>query len=90
MPADRLFGVSCHDEAELRHAERIGADYAFLGPVQATATHPEAIHLGWEGFAALREQVSLPIYALGGLSAADVEIARRHGAQGVAGIRAFA
>jgi 8-oxo-dGTP diphosphatase len=33
--------------------------------------------------------VSLPIFAIGGLGLADVAIARQHGAQGVAGIRAF-
>ena len=39
--------------------------------------------------AQLREQVAMPIYAIGGLAAADVDDARRHGAQGVAAIRAL-
>jgi len=33
--------------------------------------------------------VSLPVFALGGLSAGDIEQARQGGAQGVAGIRLF-
>ena len=37
----------------------------------------------------MRESVSLPIYAIGGLDASHVEEARSHGAQGVAGIRGF-
>ena len=40
-------------------------------------------------YKAIAEAVSLPIYALGGLRPADVATARRHGGQGVAGIRAF-
>jgi 8-oxo-dGTP diphosphatase len=40
-------------------------------------------------FALLRECVSLPIYALGGLDAADLAAARDHGAQGIAAIRAL-
>ena len=79
--------ASCHDAAELAQAERLGLDFVVLGPVRATASHPGAPVLGWDGFHALREQVSLPIYALGGLKPADVAPARRHGGQGIAAIR---
>lgn len=79
--------ASCHDAEELAQAERLGLDFAVLGPVRATESHPEAAPLGWDRFSALREGVSLPIYALGGMKPADVAVARRHGGQGVAGIR---
>jgi 8-oxo-dGTP diphosphatase len=87
LPPELPVAASCHDEAELAQAERIGADFVVLGPVRATASHPDAAPLGWDRFAQMREQVSLPIYALGGMKAADIAVARRHGAQGVAGIR---
>jgi 8-oxo-dGTP diphosphatase len=67
----------------------LGCDFAVLGPVQATDSHPGATPLGWEAFEALREQVSLPLYALGGMAPADIEQARRHGAQGIAAIRSL-
>jgi 8-oxo-dGTP diphosphatase len=86
LPADQTVAASCHDAAELAQAERLGLDFAVLGPVRATASHPQATPLGWETFARLREAVSLPIYALGGMKSGDVALARRHGAQGVAGI----
>ena len=54
-----------------------------------TATHPGASGIGWEAFAALRECVSSQIYAIGGLGIGDIGIARAHGAQGIAAIRAF-
>ncbi|MDQ3495652.1 MAG: thiamine phosphate synthase, partial [Pseudomonadota bacterium] len=38
-------------------------------------------------FARLRETVSLPVYAIGGLVPADLAQARQHGAQGIAAIR---
>ena len=79
--------ASCHSAEELAQAERLGLDFVVLGPVRATESHPEATPLGWERFAALRESVSLPIYALGGMKPADQVTARRHGGQGVAGIR---
>lgn len=89
VPADVFVGASCHDRRALEHAASIGVDYALLSPVQPTASHPEAVALGWEGFAVLRDGVPLPVYALGGLAPQDLEQARRYGAQGVAGISAF-
>ena len=85
--ADQLLGASCHNEAELRQAQDIGVDFAVLGPVAATPSHPDVAARGWEGFRALREAVSLPIYALGGMQLEDSANARRHGAQGIAAIR---
>lgn len=79
--------ASCHDAAELHAAAALGVDAVLLGPVAPTATHPDAAVLGWEGFAALRAQSALPIYALGGLGADAFATARAHGAQGIAGIR---
>jgi 8-oxo-dGTP diphosphatase len=87
--ADRLIGASCHDAVDLEHAARLGLDYAVLSPVQTTASHPGATPLGWTRFAALVDRATLPVFALGGLGEADVEVARAHGAQGVAAIRGF-
>jgi len=89
LPAGRLVSAACHDRDDLRLAQDLGLDFALLGPVAATPTHPEATPLGWAGFAALRESVSLPIYAIGGLGPGDIEIARQHGAQGIAAIRSL-
>lgn len=81
--------ASCHNLDELRHAESIGVDFAVLAPVLPTATHPAATPLGWRAFSELVEQVNLPVYALGGLSLADLPTALAAGAQGIAGIGAF-
>jgi len=81
--------ASCHDAGELRHADALGCDFAVLGPVRATASHPQGEPMGWERFALIRERAALPVYALGGLSPDDHAQARAHGAQGIAAIRAF-
>ncbi|HYM85645.1 MAG TPA: Nudix family hydrolase [Pseudoxanthomonas sp.] len=81
--------ASCHDVAELQLAQALGCDFAVLGSVLPTATHPDAAALGWEGFAKLREAVSLPLYAIGGLSPQHIPPARQHGAQGIAAIRSL-
>lgn len=87
LPKDVPVAASCHDADELRLAQHLGCDFAVLGAVNATASHPGVPALGWDGFAALREEVSLPIYAIGGMSMQDIPVARQHGAQGVAAIR---
>ena len=83
----RLLAASCHGVDDLRRAQALGCDFAVLGPVLATASHPGVPGIGWEAFAAMRERVSLPIHALGGLGIDDIATARAHGAQGIAAIR---
>jgi 8-oxo-dGTP diphosphatase len=85
--AGELIGASCHDPAQLARAAELGLDYALLSPVKPTASHPGAGPLGWETFAAWVDPVPLPVYALGGLTADDLNDAFQHGAQGIAAIR---
>ncbi|MFS2045512.1 thiamine phosphate synthase, partial [Stenotrophomonas geniculata] len=89
LPEGQLVAASCHDLQQLQAAQQLGCDFAVLGPVQATASHPDAVPLGWDAFAELRAQVSLPIYALGGMGSGHISEARRHGGQGIAAIRAL-
>ncbi|MBB6600016.1 Nudix family hydrolase [Luteimonas sp. MC1825] len=79
--------ASCHDAGELLHAARLGCDFCVAGPVMATESHPGQKGIGWARFAELREGVALPMYAIGGMGAGDIEVARRHGGQGIAAIR---
>lgn len=87
LPDSLRVAASCHTAEELRRAEDLGCDFVVLGSVRETASHPGATPLGWEGFARLREMVSLPIYAIGGLQPGHILEARQHGAQGIAAIR---
>lgn len=88
-PLDRgcWVAASCHGPEELRQAERVGVDFAVLGPVYPTATHPGAEPLGWDTFAALADAAKIPVFALGGLCPADIPEARCRGGQGIAAIR---
>lgn len=89
LPLSQLVGASCHDAAELAHAERIAADFATLSPVAATRSHPQTPPLGWPVFQSLAEAAALPVYALGGMAPSHMAQARRNSGQGVAGIREF-
>ena len=91
QPDQRLFlsGTSCHDAADLERARAAGCDFAVLGPVWDTPTHPGAPVLQWSGFTRLVRGAGLPVFAIGGLGEDDVATARRSGGQGIAAIRAF-
>jgi 8-oxo-dGTP diphosphatase len=81
-PQGDLVAASCHTREELDHAMRLGLDFVVLGPVK-----DKAPALGWEGFARLARGASIPVYAIGGMTRADLEPAWAAGAHGVAMIR---
>ncbi len=86
LPVTQRIIASCHHHEELTAAERIGCDAAVLGPIFETTSHPGQSGIGWHAFASMREHVSLPMYAIGGMREAHICEARSHGAQGIAAI----
>jgi 8-oxo-dGTP diphosphatase len=84
-PKGRLAAASCHTRAELERAMALELDFAVLGPVLEKRG---AAPLGWPGFAAIARGSSIPVYAIGGLTPADMHSAWRAGAHGLAMIRA--
>ena len=89
FPQSKWFLASAHDATEIEAANALGADAVIVGPVNGTATHPDAVPLGWQRFSQLAEHAGLPAYALGGVGPADLRKAADHGAFGVAAISAY-
>ena len=83
-----LVAASCHNPPELARAAALELDFAVLGPVKESLSHPGVAGLGWQRCAQLLENISLPVFALGGLQRNDLEAAQRTGAHGIAAIRA--
>lgn len=82
-------GASCHNAAEIKRAGELGLDYALLGPVLPTPTHPEASGLGWAKFAKEIAGNTIPVFALGGMQKEFLAEAQSHGAQGIALMRGW-
>lgn len=83
-PEGLLCAASCHNEPELQQAQKLNLDFVVLGPVLPTLTHPDVGTMGWERFAQLAQNASLPVYALGGLQPQDIRMAWQSGAHGIA------
>jgi 8-oxo-dGTP diphosphatase len=83
-PPVQLWMASCHDAHDLERATVLGADAAVLTTVLPCPAHPARDALGWEGLRQLATKASLPVYAGGEVSAAELATARAAGAVGIA------
>jgi thiamine-phosphate diphosphorylase len=81
-------GKSVHDLAEADAARAEGADYLVVGPVYASATHPDRPAIGLERLRAT-VALGLPVIAIGGVTPERVRAVRAAGAYGIAAIRAL-
>lgn len=90
VSVSQLFSASCHNLEQLHKADALGADFVYLSPVRINSKYPQDAELGWEGFQDLASQISLPVYALGGITHSDASLVSLSGGYGWAGIRAFA
>jgi len=83
-------GVSVHGVDEARAAERDGADFIVFGPVYDTASkRPYGPPQGLDALANVVKAVSVPVFAIGGVTSERVADVRAMGAQGVAVISAI-
>jgi thiamine-phosphate pyrophosphorylase len=89
LPRPRILGVSAGTKEEARRAEKEGADYLGVGPIFPTDTKPDAgAALGPEGLAAIVKSVSIPVVAIGGITADNVARVFEAGASGAAVVAA--
>ncbi|QZA79463.1 Nudix family hydrolase [Deefgea tanakiae] len=81
--------ASTHNLADLQQVDRLGLDFAFLGHVNSSQSHPNQAPLGWNEFEALCQHGwRFPILAIGGQSPETLSTAQRHGGHGIAVLRA--
>jgi thiamine-phosphate pyrophosphorylase len=89
-PTDFLLGVSCHSAEDVKSAAQAGANYVFFGPIFAT---PSKILFGApQGLGQLAEvcrSVSIPVFAIGGITVENAASCLAAGAAGIAAIRLF-
>lgn len=84
-----VHSAAAHGLAEIRAAERAGAQLLFLSPVFPTRSHPGVRALGRSRFAGLARQARRPVIALGGMTARRAAALRSCGIHGWAAIDAL-
>ena len=86
----KIIGASTHSLQEAREAEQNGADFVLFGPVYFTAS--KAAYGAPQGVPALKtivDNISLPVYAIGGIKPENIESTKKLGLRGVALISAI-
>jgi len=86
----KIIGVSTHSLQEAKEAEQNGADFVLFGPVYFTAS--KTVYGSPQGLPALKtivDNVSLPVYAIGGIKPENIQSTKNIGVRGVALISAI-
>jgi thiamine-phosphate pyrophosphorylase len=91
LPPGFVLGRSVHDAGEAVRAVKAGGlDYVTLGTMFPSASHPGGRVCGSEALKAAAHCLTLPILAIGGVTADKLETLFEAGAAGVAAIGMFA
>ena len=85
----RLIGLSTHTPDQIDAAAASGADYIGVGPVNETPTKPGRPAVGHALVEYAARHAGLPFFAIGGISATNVEEVCAAGARRVAVVRAL-
>jgi len=86
---DRLIGLSTHAIEQLREAMAKGCDYVGAGPVHPTPTKPGRSAVGLAYVQQAVAASSIPVFAIGGLEAGNLEPLLAAGVERVAVVRAI-
>jgi len=90
LGAHRSIGVSTHSLDGARRAEQEGADFVVFGPVYFTPSKADlGVPQGIKGLQFIVENISLAVYAIGGIKANNALEAKSVGSRGVALISAI-
>ncbi|WP_291766745.1 thiamine phosphate synthase [Caldivirga sp. UBA161] len=79
-----IIGASASTIDEAKEGERAGADYLGAGSIFPSPTKPDYRILGLEGLRKVTQVVSIPVYAIGGITLESIPAIKATGAWGAA------
>ena len=85
----RIVGISTHSLAQAQAAERNGASYIGVGPVFSTATKPGVSPVGLELVCQVAPQITVPFFAIGGITLDNLDQVLATGATRIAVVSAI-
>lgn len=88
LGADRIIGVSAQTVEQALRAQAHGADYLGVGAVFPTGSKADAVEVDHEVLRQICSAVDIPVVAIGGISAENVDQLSGNGLSGIAVISA--
>ncbi|MCD6300435.1 MAG: thiamine phosphate synthase [Dehalococcoidales bacterium] len=88
LPIDKILGCSTHTVEQAKTAEAEGADYIGVGSIYPTPSKETATVVGLDTLRQVRQTISLPIVAIGGINQNNAAEVMATGADAVAVISA--
>ncbi len=85
----KILGVSAHTVQQALAAEKTGADYLGVGAVFSTSTKQDAASVPLETVREICQAVSIPVVAIGGISADNILSLQNSGVVGAAVVSAL-
>ena len=86
---EKILGISANTVETAVAAQRAGADYIGVGAVFTTTTKKDATSLTVEQMRAICDAVDIPVVAIGGINASNIEKLSGSGVDGVAVVSAI-
>ena len=89
MGDDAIIGVSVNTVEQAREAVENGADYVGVGAIFRTSTKPDAKQAcGFDPIFAIKQELNIPIVAIGGINRGNIQDVIRAGADSAAVVSA--
>ena len=90
LGADKILGASCYNRIDLAlQAQLAGADYVAFGACFSSDTKPNARHAPLSLFKEAKQQILVPIVAIGGITLENAVQVLRAGADAIAVVNAL-
>ena len=86
---DKIIGVTAKTIQQALEAQLNGADYLGVGAMFGSTTKKDAIHLTFEQLADIRKSVTIPIVAIGGINANNIDKFANTNVDGIAVVSAI-
>jgi thiamine-phosphate pyrophosphorylase len=85
LPEGKLIGASVHSLDGAKKAERDGADFLVLGTIYHTPSKPDLVKpAGTESIVLITQNISVPVFAVGGITPEKARECIEAGAHGIA------
>lgn len=89
LGSEKIIGKSCQTMAQARIAQEEGADYIGFGSVFKTLTKPDREPMDLDKLQAVVSEIKIPVFAIGGITLADIGLLQGRGVTHFAVCRAI-